>query len=174
VPLVLQRRVPWLLINLATAFLASFVVGAFEKTIRELTVLAVLLPIVAGQAGNTGLQSMAVMIRSIAVGDIRRLALVRVLLREIRIGLGTGAVIGLACAAGCLAWRHDSGLALVIGAAMILCMLIATVSGALVPWCMKRLGFDPAQSAGIILTTITDVTGFGIFLALGTLLLLRS
>jgi magnesium transporter len=173
VPLVLRRRVPWLLINLGTAFLASLVVGAFEKTIRELTVLAVLLPIVAGQAGNTGLQSMAVMIRSIATGETRRLAVLRLLLREVWIGLGTGVLIGLACAAACLAWRRDLGLALVIGAAMLLCMVIATIAGALVPWCMKRLGFDPAQSASIILTTITDVTGFGIFLALGTLLLLR-
>ncbi len=172
VPLVLRRRVPWLLINLGTAFLAAFVVGAFEDTLKQLTVLAVLLPIVAGQAGNTGLQSMAVMIRSIATGETRGLALAWVLLREVAIGLGTGLVIGVTCALGAFAWQHDLRLSLVLGGAMVLCMLIATVSGALVPWIMKRLGFDPAQSASIILTTITDVAGFAIFLGLGTLVLL--
>lgn len=172
--LVLRRRIPWLLLNVGTAFLAASVVGAFERTLKELTALAVLMPIVAGQSGNTGLQSMTVMIRSIATGETRGLALVGVLLREIRIGLGTGTLIGTACAVACYLWRQDLGLALVLGAAMVTCLLIATVSGALVPWIMKRLGFDPAQSASIILTTITDVTGFGIFLTLGTLLLLTQ
>jgi magnesium transporter len=170
VPFVLRRRVPWLLVNLGTAFLASLVVGLFESTLQRLTVLAILLPIVAGQAGNTGLQSMAVMIRGIATGETRGIRLTRLLSREVGIGLGTGVLIGLTCALVCLLWRGDPWLAAVIGSAMVACMLIATVSGALVPWCMQRLGFDPAQSASIILTTITDVAGFGIFLALGTLL----
>ncbi|MBN1359002.1 MAG: magnesium transporter [Sedimentisphaerales bacterium] len=167
---VLRRRIPWLLVNLGTAFLASSVVGAFESTLQQMTALAVLLPIVAGQAGNTGLQSMAVMIRGIATGETRGRRLTQMLSREVGIGLGTGVLIGLACALVCLFWRGDPWLAAAIGAAMVACMLMATVSGALVPWCMKRLGFDPAQSASIILTTITDVAGFGIFLALGTLL----
>ena len=115
---------------------------------------------------------MAVMIRGIATGQTRGLRLTRMLSREIAIGLGTGVLIGLACALVCLLWRADLWLAAVIGSAMVACMLIATVCGALVPWCMQRLGFDPAQSASIILTTITDVAGFGIFLALGTLLLM--
>lgn len=171
VAFVWRRRIPWLMLNLGTAFLASFVVGAFEQTLQKLTVLAVLLPIVAGQAGNTGLQSMAVMIRSIAIGETRGLKLACIVAREVWIGIGAGLVIALAC--GCVAymWRGDLALATVLGLAMILCMLIATVSGALVPWLMKRLGFDPAQSASIILTAITDVAGFGIFLAMGTLLL---
>lgn len=169
---VLQRRVPWLLVNLGTAFLASMVVGLFEPTLERLTVLAVLLPVVAGQAGNTGLQSMAVMIRGIATGETRDLRLSRMLSREVGIGLATGTIIGLTCALVCLFWRGDPWLAVVIGTAMAACMLMATVSGALVPWCMQRLGFDPAQSASIILTTITDVAGFGIFLSLGALLLL--
>ena len=171
VPFVLRRRMPWLLVNLGTAFLASWVVGRFESTLQQLTALAVLLPIVAGQAGNTGLQSMAVMIRGIATGETHGLRLRRMLSREIGIGLGTGVLIGLACALVCLVWRGDPWLALVIGSAMVACMLMATVCGALVPLGMQRLGFDPAQSASIILTTITDVAGFGIFLALGSLLL---
>jgi magnesium transporter len=174
VPFVWRRRIPWLLLNLGTAFLASLVVGAFEQTLRQLTVLAVLLPIVAGQAGNTGLQSMAVMIRSIATGETRGLKLAWIVLREVSIGLGTGVLIGAVCGGVAWAWRGDAWLALVLASAMLLCMLIATVSGALIPWLMKRLGFDPAQSASIILTTITDVTGFGIFLALGSLLLAHA
>ncbi|MBU0638323.1 MAG: magnesium transporter [Planctomycetota bacterium] len=171
VSFVLRRRVPWLLVNLGTAFLASSVVGLFESTLHQLTALAVLLPIVAGQAGNTGLQSMAVMIRGIATGETRGLRLRRILAREIGIGIGTGVLIGLACALVCLIWRGDPWLAAVLGSAMVACMLMATICGALVPLLMQRLGFDPAQSASIILTTITDVAGFGIFLALGALLL---
>lgn len=174
VPFVWRRRIPWLILNLGTAFLAALVVGAFESTLQRLTVLAVLLPIVAGQAGNTGLQSMAVMIRSIATGETRGLRLHWIVAREVWIGVGTGLVIGLACGGVAYLWRGDPALAAVLGLAMILCMSIATVSGALVPWLMQRLGFDPAQSASIILTTITDVAGFGVFLAMGTLLLARS
>ena len=171
VPLVLRRRIPWLLVNLGTAFLASLVVGLFESTLHRLTALAVLLPVVAGQAGNTGLQSMAVMIRGIATGETRGLGLARIMTREVAIGIGTGVLIGLACALVCLLWRGDPRLAIVLGSAMVACMLMATISGALVPLLMQRMGFDPAQSASIILTTITDVAGFGIFLALGSLLL---
>ena len=173
VPFVLRRRIPWLVVNLGTAFLASLVVGLFEPTLKHLTALAVLLPVVAGQAGNTGLQSMAVMIRGIATGETRGLRLTGILLRELGIGLGTGLLIGLTCALVCLAWRGDAWLAVVLGSAMVACMLVATVSGALVPLLMRRMGFDPAQSASIILTTITDVAGFGIFLALGTWLLMH-
>ena len=171
VPFVWRRRVPWLLINLGTAFLAAFVVGAFESTIQKLTVLAVLLPIVAGQAGNTGLQSMAVMIRAIAIGETRARTIGWILLRETWIGLGTGCALALVCGTAVYAWRADFALATTLGVSMFLCMLLATLCGALIPWLMKKLGFDPAQSASIILTTVTDVAGFGIFLALGALLL---
>ena len=108
VPLVLRRRIPWLLVNLGTAFLASLVVGLFESTLHRLTALAVLLPVVAGQAGNTGLQSMAVMIRGIATGETRGLGLARILTREVAIGIGTGVLIGLACAIVCLLWARRS------------------------------------------------------------------
>lgn len=170
VPLVLKRRLNWLVVNLATAFLASAVVGGFEGVLAKLTALAVLMPIVAGQAGNTGLQSMAVMIRAIAMGQTRGLGLGLIVLREVLIGLAAGVAIGGLTAGVTYLWMRDAALAGVIGAAMVLCMLLATVSGALVPWVMQKCGFDPAQSASIILTTVTDLTGFGVFLGLGTLL----
>jgi magnesium transporter len=172
---VLKRRTLWLLINLATAFLAAAVVGAFRGTIEKLAVLAALQTIVAGQAGNTGLQSMAVMIRSLATGDVRGVGLVRILLRELWIGCGAGALVGVsALAVGtayCVLFDERLWVAGVLGAALFSSMMIATVCGAMVPWTMRRLGFDPAQSASIILTTITDVSGFAIFLAFATLIL---
>ncbi|HMQ14640.1 MAG TPA: magnesium transporter [Phycisphaerae bacterium] len=178
VSLVLRRRLYWLMINLGTGFLAAAVVGGFEQTLAKVTALAVLMPIVAGQAGNTGLQSMAVMIRAISTGETRNRSVMSVMLREVSIGLAAGAAVGLVCMLATLIWNrmqwNDTPLvAVVIGVAMVACMTMATVSGALVPIVMKRLGFDPAQSSSIILTTITDVSGFGIFLGLGTWLLLR-
>lgn len=176
VPLVLRRRLAWLVVNLATGFLAASVVGLFENTVAQLTALAVLMPIVAGQAGNTGLQSMAVMIRALATGETRGRSLPRILAREVFIGTAAGAAIGLLCGGAIYFWNayvwHESSLlAPLIGLAMISSMVVATTSGALIPLLMDRLGFDPAQSASIILTTITDVAGFGIFLGLGAWLL---
>lgn len=163
----LYYRVPWLIVNLGTAFLAAAVVGIFESELERLTVLAVLLPVVAGMAGNGGAQSMAVVIRGIALGETRGLAFGRLLGRHVAIGAATGVVIGVIAGGAAWLWWADMRLALVLALAMLACMLIAAVTGALVPWTMKRLGFDPAQSSNIIMTTVTDVTGFGIFLALG-------
>jgi len=179
VGLVLRRRLYWLLINLGTGFLAAFVVGRFEHTLAQITALAVLMPIVAGQAGNTGLQSMAVMIRAISAGETRSRSVLGVVRREVYIGATAGIAVGVVCMAATLLWNHlqwkDSPMvAVVIGVAMLGCMTTATVSGALVPIVMKRLGFDPAQSASIILTTVTDVSGFAIFLGLGSWLLVRA
>jgi magnesium transporter len=170
--LTLARRLPWLFVNLVTAFLAAAVVGLFESTIEKLTWLAVLMPVVAGQAGNTGAQSMAVVIRGIATGETRGLEVRRLLLRNTAVGLLTGLAIGLVAGTVSFFWWSDASISIVLGVAMLACMAIAAVSGAFVPWIMQRLGFDPAQSSSIILTTITDVTGFGIFLALGAVVIL--
>lgn len=168
----LSRRVPWLMVNLGTAFLAASVVGLFEATLERITALAVLMPVVAGQAGNTGAQSMAVVIRGIATGEARLRSMIAILARELCVGVLAGLAIAAAASAAILGWWHDARLALVLGLAMVTCLAIAAVSGALVPLLMKRLGFDPAQSSSIILTTITDVSGLGVFLLLGTWLLL--
>ncbi len=168
---VLKRRTLWLLVNLVTAFMAASVVGAFKGTIESLAILAAMQTIVAGQAGNTGLQSMAVMIRSLATGEIRGIGLRRILLRELWIGTGSGALVGFSAGAVGLVWCLTTGeqwwVAAVLGCALLASMMIATICGALVPLAMRRLGFDPAQSSSIILTTITDVSGFWIFLTLG-------
>jgi magnesium transporter len=170
----LARRVPWLLVNLATAFAAAAVVGLFEAQLAQLAALAVLMPVVAGQAGNTGAQSMAVVLRGLATGETRGVTVTALLARNIAIGSATGLVIGLVAGGIAWLWWSRLDLAIALAAAMLLCMLIAAVSGAFVPWAMKQLGFDPAQSSSIILTTVTDITGFGIFLAFGTWLVIRG
>lgn len=168
-----RSRLPWLLVNLGTAFLAATVVGAFEDQIAQVTALAVLMPVVAGQAGNTGAQSMAVVVRGIATGEARGVGLLKLVGRHTVVGVVSGVSIASVSAGAWYLWAGERDMALVLGAAMLLCMIVATVSGAVVPWIMKRLGFDPAQSSSIILTTITDITGFGVFLALGGWLIIH-
>ena len=166
----MRKRLPWLNINLVTAFLAAAVVGLFENTIAQFTALAVLLPVVAGQSGNTGAQALAVIMRGLALREIRLRHWRRVLLKEVTAGALNGVAIALVTALGVLLWSHSAGLALVIGVAMVLSMALAGLAGAGIPLLLTRLGQDPAQSASIILTTVTDVVGFFSFLGLATLL----
>ncbi len=169
-PLVaMRKRLPWLNINLLTAFLAASVVGIFENTIAQFTALAVLLPVVAGQSGNTGAQALAVIMRGLALREIRITHWQRVLLKEALTGALNGVAIALVTGLGVLAWNRSTGLALIIGVAMVISMALAGLAGAAVPLILTRLGQDPAQSASIILTTVTDVVGFFSFLGLATL-----
>ena len=163
-----RKRLPWLQINLATAFLAATVVGLFEETIAQFTALAVLLPVVAGQSGNTGSQALAVMLRGLAVREITRRQLPRVALKELIAGALNGIGVSIVACAGVYIWSESVGLVVVIGAAMVLAMAIAGVAGAVIPILLDALGQDPAQSSSIILTTVTDVFGFLSFLGLAT------
>jgi len=165
-----KKRLPWLQINLLTAFLAAAVVGMFEATIAEFTALAVLLPIAAGQSGNTGAQALAVTMRGITLREITVRHWLRVVLKEAGAALINGLAVALTCGAGVYFWSNSYGLALIIALAMISSMLIAAVSGALVPIILKRLGQDPALSSSIILTTVTDIAGFLSFLGIATAL----
>ncbi len=155
-----RKRLWWLIINLGTAFLAGAVVGAFEKTLESLTLLAIYMPIVAGMGGNASAQAMSVSIRGIAIGTVDRILLRSILLRELIVGLLTGISIGILTAAVCLLWHHNPVLGIVVGLALVINHTFATTSGAGVPFLMKYMGFDPAQSATIIATTITDICGF--------------
>jgi magnesium transporter len=166
----MRKRLPWLNINLVTAFLAAAVVGLFENTIAQFTALAVLLPVVAGQSGNTGAQALAVIMRGLALREIRLRQWQRVLVKEVTAGTLNGVAIALVTSLGVLLWSRSPGLALVIGVAMVISMALAGLAGAGIPLLLTRLGQDPAQSASIILTTITDVVGFFSFLGLATLL----
>ena len=164
-----RKRLPWLQINLLTAFVAASVVGLFEDTIAQFTALAVLLPVVAGQSGNTGAQALAVVLRGLALREITLRHWLRIVTKEFSTGLVNGLGVALVTCAGVYVWSGSTGLVLVIGIAMVLSMAIAGVAGALIPIVLSMLGQDPAQSSSIVLTTVTDVFGFFSFLGLAAM-----
>ncbi|MDX1379807.1 MAG: magnesium transporter [Xanthomonadales bacterium] len=165
-----RKRLPWLHINLLTAFLAAAVVGLFESIIAQFTALAILLPVVAGQSGNAGSQALAVTMRGLALKEVSILHWRRVLGKEVWIGIIDGVALAVTCGLGVFVWSQSLGLAIVIGIAMVCSMIAAGISGALVPMILIRLGQDPATASSIILTTVTDVAGFLSFLGTATLL----
>ena len=165
-----RKRLPWLNINLATAFLAAAVVGLFESTIARFPVLAILLPVVAGQSGNTGAQALAVTLRGLALREIRVRDWHLVLYKESRVGLLNGIAIAIVTFIGVYVWSGSFGLSTVIGLSMILSLVAACAAGAVIPVLLTSLGQDPAQSSSIFLTTVTDVAGFMSFLGLATLM----
>lgn len=165
-----RKRLPWLQINLLTAFLAAAVVGLFEDTIARFTALAVLLPVVAGQSGNAGAQALAVTMRGIVLREVSLRAWPRMVGKEASIGLMNGMAIAVTTAIGVWFWSGSSGLVLVIVLAMVISMVVAGVAGAVTPILLRRFGLDPAQSSSIVLTTVTDVVGFFSFLGIATIL----
>ncbi len=164
-----KKRLPWLQINLLTAFLAAFVVGMFESTIAQFTALAVLLPVVAGQSGNTGAQSLAVVMRGLALRDIRPSQWLKVSRKEVVVAFVNGIAVAATTCLGVFVWSRSIGLTAIIGVSMIMAMTIAGFSGAVIPIILRSLKQDPAQSSSIILTTVTDVFGFLSFLGLATI-----
>jgi magnesium transporter len=165
-----KKRLPWLQINLATAFLAASIVGIFEDTIARVTVLAVFLPVVAGQSGNTGSQALAVTMRGLALREIHTAQWWKVARKEVLVGFVNGLAVALTTSLIAYFWASSFGIALVIGSSMVVSMVIAGFSGAVVPIILKALGQDPAQSSSIVLTTVTDIMGFLSFLGLATVL----
>lgn len=165
-----KMRLPWLEINLVTAFLAAAVVGIFEGTIAKFTALAILLPVVAGQSGNTGAQALAVTMRGLALREVRVRQWLRILTKEASVGFLNGVAVSVTTAGAVFLWSWSIGLALVIGVSMVISMVIAGIAGAGVPLLLTAFGQDPAQSSSIILTTVTDVVGFFSFLGLATIL----
>jgi magnesium transporter len=146
------------------------VVGVFESTIAQNTALAVLLPVVAGQSGNTGMQALAVTLRGLALREFRARQWPRLVLKEMNASLLNGVAVALTTAAGVYVWSQSMGLCLVIGVSMVISMVIAALSGAAIPIIMTSMGQDPAQSSAVFLTTVTDVMGFFSFLGIATLL----
>jgi magnesium transporter len=165
-----KSRLPWLHVNLATAFLASLIVGFYEDTIAQITILAVFLPVVAGQSGNTGSQALAVTMRGLALREIRISQWFRVARKEITVGFINGVVVALVTAVIVYFWADSLGISIVIAISMIISMMIAGLSGAVIPVALKALGQDPAPSSSIILTTVTDIAGFFSFLGLASAL----
>lgn len=168
----IQRRCPWLAVNMLTAFVSSLVIAMFHKEIEALSLLAVLMPVIPSLSGNTGAQTLAVMIRSIAIGDYQTFDKSRVCAKEAMKGLLQGVIMGVMSAIIAYGMTGSFKMAIVVMGSLICTMCLAGFVGALIPLVLKRLSFDPAQSASIFLTALTDIFGFLIFLSLGTWLLL--
>ena len=172
----LRFRHPWLQFNLLTAFAAAAVVGLFQNTIARITVLAVFLPVLAGQSGNTGCQAMAIALRGLTLGELKPGQARLFLAKEAALGLANGLLVGLTAGAAMYfyaTWQHTADSPFELGAIVVLAMtcscVLSGVSGVLVPLALKRLGFDPATASSIFLTTATDVTSMGFFLGLAAL-----
>ncbi len=164
-----KKRLPWLQINLLTAFLAAAVVGLFESTIAQFTALAVLLPVVAGQSGNAGAQALAVTMRGLVLREISLRHWPSVVGKEAFTGLINGVAVALTTGLAVYVWSRSLALVGVITLAMVISMLTAGLAGALVPILLRRFGQDPATASSIILTTVTDVVGFFSFLGIAAL-----
>ncbi|MFT7638279.1 MAG: magnesium transporter, partial [Candidatus Omnitrophota bacterium] len=165
----IKKRLPWLHVNLITAFMAASVVALFEDIISKLTILAVFLPVVAGQGGNAGAQSLAVVMRGLVMREIPINKAKKLVLKETILGAINGIVIGAVTALVAWMWLGNPYLGLVIGLGMVVNLIAAGFSGAAIPLVMKKVGLDPAQCSSIILTTITDIIGFFSFLGFAVL-----
>jgi len=167
-----RQRGVWLGVNLLTALLASWVIGLFDATIEQVVALAVLMPIVASMGGIAGSQTLTLVIRGIALGQIGRANARKLLMKEITIGVLNGTLWALVVAAVAILWFGNYQIGWVIGAAIVINLLVAAIAGACIPLMLKRMGADPALGGGVMLTTVTDVVGFFVFLGLASLVLL--
>jgi magnesium transporter len=165
----IKKRLPWLGVNLVTAFVAASVVALFEGTISRVTALAVFMPIVAGMGGNAATQTLTVIVRGLALGELSWANARSVLFKEASIGLGVGVALGLAAAGVAWATKADPMLGMLLGLAMVCNMFVATTAGTLVPLGLKALKVDPALASSVFITTFTDVVGFASFLGLATI-----
>lgn len=167
----ISSRLPWLFVNLITAILAAATVSFFQGTIQKVVALAVFMPIVAGMGGNAGTQTLTIIIRSIALGEIDAKNSRKILLKEFGVGLCTGVAVGFAVALLGYFWEKNVIFGVVIGLSMVLNMMAATISGFTVPVILKKCNIDPALASAVFVTTVTDVLGFFFFLGLATLFL---
>ena len=171
-----RYRHPWLQLNLLTAFVAAGVVGLFQSTLDKMVILAIFLPVLAGQSGNTGCQSLAVTLRGLTLGELRKGRERALVFKEGLLGLLNGALVGVTAGAGMfvVATLQGNDRALLLGLVVFLAMIgscvISGIAGALIPLVLRRLGADPATASSIFLTTATDVASMGLFLSLATLL----
>jgi magnesium transporter len=167
-----RARFPWLVVNLLTAILASAVIGLFQGTIERVVALAVLMPIVASMGGNAGTQTLAVAVRAIAMKDLTEATTRRFIGKELLVGAANGVLFAAAAAAVAWFWFGNPAIGLVIAAAMIVNLVVAGLSGTLIPLALERMGVDPAIASSVFLTTVTDVVGFFAFLGLAAMFLL--
>jgi magnesium transporter len=165
----LRKRMPWLIVNLATAFLAAAVVGVFQETIASWVALAVFMPIVAGMGGNAATQTLTVIIRGIALGELTWSNSRKALLKNVLVGVGNGVVVGAIAALVAWVMNGDFRLGIILALAMVINLFVAGLVGTLIPLGLKALKIDPALASAVFITTFTDVCGFASFLGLATL-----
>jgi magnesium transporter len=165
----LRKRFPWLVVNLATAFLAAGVVGIFQQTISAWVALAIFMPIVAGMGGNAATQTLTVIVRGLALGELTFSNARKALVKEIIVGVGNGIANGLIAAVVAWLMIGDPGLGLLLGLAMVMNLCVAAMAGTLIPLGLKAMKIDPALASTVFITTFTDVCGFASFLGLATL-----
>jgi magnesium transporter len=165
----LRKRLPWLQVNLVTAFVAASVVALFEGTIAKVSALAVFMPVVAGMGGNAATQTLTVIVRGIALGELNWSNTRKALLKEATVGIANGIGCGIVAALIVWLWKGNAWLGGIIGAAMIINMFVAATAGTLIPLALRALKVDPALASSVFITTLTDVFGFLSFLGLGTL-----
>jgi len=168
-----RARAPWLLVNLGTAVVASWVISNFEGSINQLIALAVLMPIVASMGGNAGTQALAVAVRAIASRDLTESNAPRYVLREAMTAMSNGAIFAVVLGVVVLVWFNNALLSVAIASAILINFACAGLAGILVPLTLRRFGADPAVSSSVFVTFVTDVVGFLAFLGLATLILLR-
>ena len=166
-----RSRLPWLFVNLGTIFLAASVIALFESTISRAVALAVFLPIVPSMAGMGGVQTLTLAVRAIALGELGGRRDLRLVGRELYLGLFHGLILAVAVAAVAFIWRGNIALSGALGAAMLVNMVVAGLAGAGVPLMLRRQGMDPAVSSAVFVTTLTDVSGIFLFLGLATILI---
>jgi len=167
-----RKRTPWLAVNLATALLAAWVIGLFEATLQQVVALAILMPVVASMGGIAGSQTLTVVIRGIAMGQVGTSNARWLVSKEFVVGVFNGVLWALVVALVAFFWFGNLTLGLVAAAAIVINLMVAAVAGAGIPLLLKRLRIDPALAGGVVLTTVTDVVGFVAFLGLGTAFLL--
>jgi magnesium transporter len=168
----LRTRLPWLVLNLATAMVSGVVLSIFESTIAAAAVLAAFFPIVAGVSGSAGTQTLTVTVRGMALGEISRRNGTRILLREMAIGVANGVVIGLLVALIAFVWKDEPVLGFVVGTAVLMNMIAAGFAGFLVPMTLQLVKIDPALASPVLVTTFTDTMGYFIYLGLATIVII--
>ena len=168
-----KRRATWLGINLLTAFLASWTIGLYEGTLQEVVALAVLMPIVASMGGIAGSQTLTLIIRGIALGQIAKGNMMPLLIKEVRVGAVNGVLWALVIGIIAAIWFSSFGIGFVIATAIVINIIAAAFSGVIIPIMLDKFEIDPALSGSVILTTVTDVVGFVAFLALGSAFLIN-
>lgn len=166
-----QSRIPWLIVNLFTAVLAAATVSMFEDTISKVVALATVMPIVTGMGGNAGTQSLTIVVRGLSLGELTKENAMKILLKEVGVGILSGIVIGSVVALGAMWMESNPIFGLVTGVAMFLNMILANFAGYFIPVILEKCHVDPALASGVFVTTVTDVMGFFLFLGLATIVL---